>query len=144
LNGALFLDQQQFEQLEANYICDADNIGLILVTGEDARSFLQNQLSNDIDQLDERHFQLNSYSTPKGRLLAVFRIVQISNGYILITTRSLVMSLLERLSRYVVQAKVILADASDHFTRVAIQSDRENVVGFRLACRATGYGISKR
>ena len=106
-----------------NFICDASELGLILVNGDDAESFLQNQLSNDISHIDETRFQLSSYSTAKGRMLGIFQVVRISNGFILITPRSMVETLLQRLQMFVVQAKVTLADASGHFSRFALQTD---------------------
>jgi len=122
----------------SHFICDAGELGLILVTGDDAEDFLQNQLSNDIAQIDESHFQLSAYSTPKGRMLAILRVVRISNGYILITPRSLVTSLLQRLQMFVIQSRVALADASDHFTRFAIQSDDPEITGHVVLSQQTG------
>ena len=123
----------------SNFICDASETGLILVTGEDAESFLQNQFSNDINLIDETRFQLSSYSTPKGRLLAVFKIVQISNGYLLITPLSLVESLLQRLQMFVIQARVNLADASGHFVRFAIQTGKSQITGHPLLAPQIGH-----
>jgi folate-binding Fe-S cluster repair protein YgfZ len=74
-----FVETQAAAIETSNFICDASELGLILVTGDDAESFLQNQFSNDIGHIDETSFQLSSYSTPKGRLLAIFQIVQISS-----------------------------------------------------------------
>jgi len=124
----VFIESQTTEMETSNFICDASSTGLILVTGEDAKSFLQNQFSNDINHIDETRFQLSSYSTPKGRLLAIFQIVQISNGYLLITPASLVESLLQRLQMFVIQAKVNLADASAHFARFALQTKNSQVI----------------
>ena len=118
-----FKGKQSDAQATENFICAADELGLILVNGADATDFLQNQLSNDITFIDESSYQLSSYSTPKGRLVGIFRIVRISNGYILVTTRSMVLPLLERLHWYIVQAEVTLADASDYFVRIALQTD---------------------
>ena len=118
-----FMESQSPALRDSNFICDASKLGLILVTGEDAQSFLQNQLSNDITETDENHFQLSSYSTPKGRMLGIFRVVKIDNGYLLITPKPTVTALLQRLQLFVVQAKVNLADASDYFARMGIQSD---------------------
>jgi len=122
----------------ANFICAADELGLILVNGPDAHDFLQNQFSNDIDFIDESHYQLSTYSTPKGRLLGVFRIVQISNGYILVTTRSMVLPLLERLYKYIVQAEVTLADASNYFARMLLQTDRAEIYEHALLPQKAG------
>ena len=112
-----------------NFICNADELGLILVRGDDAADFLQNQLSNDVYKIGESSFQVSSYSTPKGRLLGVFRVVRVDNGYLLVTARATLPSLLERLYRYVLRADVSLADASDYFARIALQSDRPGILG---------------
>ena len=111
-----------------DFICSVDDLGIILVSGEDARDFLQNQLSNDIALIDENSFQLSSYSTPKGRMLGIFRVVQVSNGYLLLTSRSLLASLLPQLFKYIVGARVNLADASDYFARFAIQTENERLL----------------
>lgn len=123
-----------------NFICAADELGLLLVNGEDATEFLQNQLSNDISRIDESRFQMSSYSTPKGRMLGVFRVIRISNGYLLVTTRAMLLPLMERLFHYILQARVNLADASDHFARIALQGDRiehELLPGAAGDCRQT-------
>ena len=133
-----FTEAQPQALAEENFICDASQLGLILVTGEDARDFLQNQLSNDIDFIDETSHQLSSYSTPKGRMLGIFRVIQISNGYLLVTTRSMVLPLLERLFHFIVQARVNLADASEHFVRFAIQTDAVEILEHELLARAPG------
>lgn len=123
-----FIESQPTKLQDQNYICDASELGLILVTGSDAKDYLQNQLSNDIADIDENHFQLSSYSTPKGRMLAIFRVVRIDNGYLLICPLSLLPELLPRLQIYVVHSRVSLADASAHFSRFAIKTDQANVI----------------
>lgn len=127
-----FIGSQSPKLSDSNFICDASNLGLILVTGEDAQSFLQNQLSNDIAETDENHFQLSSYSTPKGRMLGIFRVVKIDNGYLLITPKPTVPALLQRLQMFVVQAKVNLADASDYFARMGIQTDHAGIIDNKI------------
>jgi folate-binding protein YgfZ len=123
-------DWQDFTQTQpgalitSNFIADADDLGLILVTGDDAQSFLQNQLSNDISHIDKTKSQLSAYSTPKGRMLGIFRIVQIDNGYILITTKSLVDDLIARLQIFILSSQVSLADACDHFARFVVYADQ--------------------
>jgi folate-binding protein YgfZ len=134
---------QQFEarysdvSASENFICSTDEVGLILVTGADAADFLQNQLSNDIALIDETRLQLSSYSTPKGRLLGIFRVIQVSNGYILVTARQMVTPLLQQLYKYIVQSRVTLADASDYFARFALVTDRTEVLQHPLLPTST-------
>jgi hypothetical protein len=122
-----FIESQPTKTESKNFICGVNELGLILVNGDDADSFLQNQLSNDIARIDETRFQLSSYSTAKGRMLSIFHVVRISNGFILITPISIVETLLQRLQMFVIQAKVSLADASDHFARFALQTDNSEI-----------------
>lgn len=131
-NWQSFIESQSTKIEVENFICDASELGLILVNGDDAESFLQNQLSNDISHIDESKFQLSAYSTAKGRMLAIFQVVRISSGFILITPLSMVESLLQRLQMFVIQAKVSLADASGHFTRFALQTDKDEVFSHPL------------
>ena len=123
-----FLESTSADLQQNAFIANADELGLILVTGDDATSFLQNQLSNDISEIDEKHHQLSAYSTPKGRMLAIFRVVKIANGYLLLLPASLVQPILQKLQLYVVQAQVNLADASGHFSRIALQTDDDRII----------------
>ena len=131
-------DQQADQQASHDFICGADALGVILVSGEDAHDFLQSQLSNDVDFIDESHYQLSSYSTPKGRLVGIFRVVRVSNGYLLLTPRSMVLPLLQRLFKYIVQARVNLADASNHFARFALQTDDAEIIAHPQLPQAAG------
>jgi folate-binding protein YgfZ len=133
-----FIETQPETLVEENFICDASELGLILVTGDDAQHFLQNQLSSDITLIDETRHQLSSYSTPKGRMLGIFRVIRISNGYILVTTRAMVTPLLQKLFHYVLQSQVNLADASDHFARFAMQTDNAEIAAHPLLAREPG------
>jgi len=136
-----FKGKQSSTQAGADFICAADQLGLILVSGEDAADFLQNQLSHDINLIDESRFQLSSYSTPKGRLLGIFRVIQISNGYLLLTTRSMVLPLLEQLFKFIVQSQVALADASDYFARIVVQTETSDLSGESFLPAAPGMVI---
>ena len=115
-----------------NFLADADHLGLILVTGDDAQSFLQNQFSNDISHIDKTKSQISSYSTAKGRMLGIFRIIQIDNGYILITTKSLVTDLISRLQMFVLSSQVSVADASNHFAQFVVHTDKLDISPTRL------------
>ncbi len=113
---------------DEEFVAVADEVGLILITGEDATEFLHNLLSNDVRPLDEQHHQISSYSTPKGRMLGILRVVRISNGYLLATPRDTVLPLLESLARYVLRSQVNLADATDYFARFVLVTSRAEIL----------------
>src|SRR5260363_182783 len=51
-----------------------DPCSIIGVNGTDAAGFLHNQLSNDIQHLDDAHVRRAGLCSPKGRLLASFLV----------------------------------------------------------------------
>ena len=93
-------------------LCDLSHFGLITIAGEDAATFLQGQLTNDIQQVTDTHSQLSAYCTPKGRVLATFFITKRQGMYYLSMAKDLLEPTLKRLRMYVMRSKVALEDAS--------------------------------
>jgi len=90
----------------------AAQLGAIEVTGADAGDFLRAQLTNDVLRLGpDRHF-IAAWCDPKGRTLAVMRVVERGERYILILPRTLIPGIIDRLRMYVLRARVNLADIS--------------------------------
>jgi len=96
------------------------DLGLIRVTGDDAVSFLQGQLSNDVRRLSETRGQITSLNSPKGRMLAVIHAFVRPHGIYLEMPRSLVTPTLTRLKMFVLRSKVSLEDVSERFTIYAM------------------------
>ena len=87
--------------------------GLIRATGDDARSFLHGQLTQDVMHLEPGHARLAGYCTPKGRLLASFVMWLDAGGDVLLACSADVLpATLKRLSMFVMRAKCKLRDAS--------------------------------
>ncbi|GAB4122863.1 MAG: folate-binding protein YgfZ [Sideroxydans sp.] len=98
---------------EGTVLCDLSHFGVLRVGGEDAESFLQNLLSNDIREVTTNHAQLSSFNTAKGRMLASFVIWRDGNDYLLQLPRGLAEPIRKKLSMYVLRAKVKITDASE-------------------------------
>ncbi len=89
-------------------------LGVITVSGDDAHTFLQSLLTNDIALLHVQDWQYSGFCTPKGRLLALFLIIRSGeNSYQLVLPHDLCETLTKRLSMYVLRSKVTVTDASD-------------------------------
>jgi len=87
--------------------------GVIRASGDDARSFLQGQLTQDVLELDAGTARLAGYCTAKGRLLASFVVWQRSPTELLLAcSADLLAPTLKRLSMFVLRAKCSLSDAS--------------------------------
>jgi folate-binding protein YgfZ len=95
-------------------VADA-SLGAIAFEGPDAASFLQGQLSNDVDTLAPGQGQWTTYNSPKGRVLATPFLVRDPGGarYTALLARDLVEATARRLSMHVLRAKVTLHSAPD-------------------------------
>ncbi len=101
-------EQELAAALEQDTLCDLSHRALIRASGADCSEFLQGQLSNDIRQVGPSRHQLSSYCTPKGRILALFRIFQRQDDYCLTLPRELLAPTLKRLRMFVLRSQVTL------------------------------------
>ena len=91
-------------------------LGLVRMRGIDAVRFLQGQLSNDVAQLSAERSLLAGYHNPQGRTIAILRLVQWDADDILaILPRELAGVATSRLSKFVLRAKVKVADETDRW-----------------------------
>ncbi|TFH09506.1 MAG: folate-binding protein [Nitrosomonadales bacterium] len=105
-------------------IVDLSHFGLIHFSGEDAATFLQGQLSCDVRKIDFFTAKYGSCCTPKGRMLASFLIWQDDNGYFMQVPMTLLITLENRLSMFVLRSKVKLTDDSNTNVRIGIAGNR--------------------
>ncbi|MDX8386193.1 MAG: folate-binding protein [Gallionella sp.] len=94
-------------------LCDLNQFGVLRVSGEEAQTFLQSLLSNDIREVSKTSAQYSSLNTAKGRVLATMLIWQEGDDYLLQLPRELIATMHKKLSMYVLRAKVKISDASD-------------------------------
>ncbi len=95
-------------------------LGVISVSGADAISFLQSQLTNDVARLRKDQMQLSGYCTVKGRLLATFHQWRTDDEVFLRMPREIIASIVKRLSMFVLRAKAKVIDVSDAWTTYAL------------------------
>lgn len=84
----------------------ATSLGTLLVGGTDARTFLQGQLSADIDALTPPQPLLASCNSAQGRVQVVAWAIERSDGIALVLPASIVEQTAARLRRYVLRSKV--------------------------------------
>ena len=104
-------------------LSDLSDRGLIAVHGEEAESFLQNQLSNDIHRVSETTHQASAWCNPKGRIIANFTIFKRGERYFLSLSRDLVEHVLKKLGMYIMMSKVTLEDASDTMAHFGVSGE---------------------
>lgn len=95
--------------------------GVLLVEGEDARSHLHSQFSSDIRVHDPRSSIVTSYSDPRGRLLAIPRILpRGEDAFALVLDREVLSGVADQLRKYALRARVRISDAGDDWRVVGI------------------------
>ena len=91
--------------------------GVIQAQGEDAASFLHNQLSNDVLLLPVGQSRLAAFCSAKGRMQASFVLVKTApDTVLLVLSLDLLAQTLKRLSMFVLRSKVKLSDATALWT----------------------------
>ena len=79
--------------------------GFIFVNGNDAREFLQNIITQNVDNVTDNNSSFSSILTPQGKYLAEFFIIKHKDGYLLDCEKSNVEQLIKILSRQSNQAR---------------------------------------
>jgi folate-binding protein YgfZ len=86
------------------------SLGVLDVTGADARAFLQGQLSSDVNALDVGAAHYASYNSPKGRMLATLIVWRRTDEHFaLVVAADLAEAINRRLSIFVLRAKVTVS-----------------------------------
>lgn len=94
--------------------------GIIETTGGDARDFLQNMTTNDLRQLSASRAQLSALLSPKGRMLALFRLFERGEALYLRMPSDTLEAILKRLRMFVMRSEVTLEPADERLVGVGI------------------------
>jgi len=97
---------------DSTILCDLSQFGTIQVSGEDAKGFLHNLFSSDVNALSTERALPSSFNTAKGRTLAILLIWRNPAEYFLQLPQSLLAPIQKKLGMYVLRAKVKVGDAS--------------------------------
>lgn len=120
------------------------NLGILSVTGEDARAFLHAQLSNDIEHLPADRARLAGYCSAKGRLLAEFVVVPVAEGFLLQVSRDLVPGMVKRLGMFVLRAKVKITEAGERYMPYGVwgANAADTLKALKLPSPATPFQVA--
>ena len=87
---------------------------MLRVSGGDARVYLQGQLTADVGEVGVSASRLAAWCSPKGRVLALFRLfADPAGGYRIICERWVAATLLARLRMFILRSDVRIDDAGD-------------------------------
>jgi folate-binding protein YgfZ len=107
----------------SGFVAPLTDLGLIAVTGEEAATFLHNQLTNDVEHLGSAEARLAGYCTAKGRLLATMLMWKSGDAVMLQLPRQIQPAVQKRLQMFVLRTKAKLADATDNFVALGLSGE---------------------
>ena len=119
-----------------------DDRAILYINGEDAKEFLQNLISNDINKVSDINSCFSSLLTPQGKFLYEFIIVKHKSGYILDCEKPQADELFKQLSLYKLRSKVEILNLSNEFVVAAFS--HEKFLTFDEAKDESGYTIKYR
>jgi tRNA-modifying protein YgfZ len=108
-----------------NGVCALPHLGVILVQGTDAATFLQGQLTQDVLTMALGESRLAAFCSAKGRMQASFQVLKraapddsagdtaTGSEFLLVGSRDILAATCKRLSMFLMRAKAKLTDASD-------------------------------
>jgi len=103
-----------------------DNRSLLKISGSDAESFLQAQLSNNINVLDSSSIQLNAYCQHQGKMLALFWVMRSNDDFLLSFPLDLLEIIKSRLQMFVIMSDVTIDDVTDDYIQIGVIDENQN------------------
>ena len=106
--------------MEINETTILDDRGFIKINGDEAKSFLQNIVTNDIEKITDNLTLFSSIFTPQGKYLYEFFILKFEDGYLLECEKKATSEIIKIFNFYKLRAKVNLIDVSKKYTNIII------------------------
>ena len=93
--------------------------GILYISGEDTKEFLQNLMSNDINKVNDNNSCFSSLLTPQGKFLYDFIIIKHKSGYFIDCEKSQIEALFKQLNIYKLRSSIEIINLSNEFVVAA-------------------------
>ena len=110
--------------MEINETTVLDDRGFVKINGDEAKSFLQNIVTNDIEKITDSLTLFSSIFTPQGKYLYEFFILKFEDGYLLECEKKLTSEIIKIFDFYKLRTKVNLIDVSKKYTNIIISLEK--------------------
>jgi len=110
--------------MEKDQIFFLKDRGVIYINGKDAKEFLQNIVTNDVNKVSDTSSCFASLLNPQGKYLFDFIIIKHKQGYFLDCEKSQVPNLIERLNIYKLNSKIEILNLSNEFQVAVISREK--------------------
>ena len=128
--------------MKINDVYILEDRGLLYINGDDAREFLQNIITNNIENVTEDKSCFAALLSPQGKYLYDFIVVKHKSGYFLDCEKQNIEELYKQLNLYKLKSKVEILNLSNEFV-VAILS-KEKFLSLDNSKDEKGFTIKYR
>ena len=125
-----------------NNVYILEDRAVLYINGEDAKGFLQNLISNDIEKVTENSSCFASLLTPQGKFLYEFILLKHKSGYLIDCEKSQSEDFFNQLNLYKIRSKVEILNLSNEFVVANLSYEKflsiegaKDVEGFTLKFR---------
>ena len=102
-----------------------DNRALLKITGKDSESFLQSQLSNDVNKLDNSSIQLSAYCQHQGKILVLFWLLRSKDDFLLSFPLDLIETVKNRLQMFILVSDVKIEDVTEKYLQLGLINENK-------------------
>ena len=99
-----------------NSVYILEDRAILYINGLDAKDFLQNLISNDINKVTNESSCFASLLTPQGKFLYEFIVIKHKSGYFIDCEKSQSEEIFKQLNLYKIRSKVEILNLSNEFT----------------------------
>ena len=114
--------------MNINSACILEDRGILFMDGEDAKDFLQNIITNDINKVSDANSCFASLLTPQGKFLFDFLVIKHKKGYFIDCEKIQIDDLFKQLSLYKLRSNVQILNLSNEFAVVALSYEKFNSI----------------
>ena len=128
--------------MNINSACILEDRGILFIDGVDAKDFLQNIITNDINKVSEHNSCFASLLNPQGKFLFEFLVIRHKKGYFIDCEKNQINELFKQLSLYKLRSSVQILNLSNEFVVAALSYEKfksmegsKDQLGFTLKYR---------
>ena len=128
--------------MEKNEVTILEDRGFIQIKGSEAKDFLQNIVTNDVEKVTSDLTVFSSILTPQGKYLFEFFILKLKDSYLVECEKKSTTAIIKLLNFYKLRSKVDFIDLSEKYASAIISLEKfKEISGSNLSKGSTtSYG----
>lgn len=115
---------------DRQYIYPLTHLGVLTVSGKDAATLLQGQITCNINDVNAEQSRFAAVCNPKGRAIATFLLIKEAEAFHLLVPLEMLEILKKRLGLFILRSLVSITDNSDAYCAMGLSSAPANTTAF--------------